>query len=244
MIPRRQVQTALQLIFPPRCIGCGDLVEIDFQLCGRCWSDTPFIRGVICDVCGAPLPGEETGQTEICDDCMRTPRPWEQGRAVLVYEDKARQMVMRLKHGDRHDVVHPAGRWMAKAARVLIQSDTIVCPIPLHWGRFLRRRYNQSALLADAMARQLNLRHIPDLLLRCRATVSMEGMSKAERFANLDDSIIANPKFVDHIQGADILLVDDVMTSGATFAAASEACLATGADQVNVISLARVAKRP
>jgi len=244
MIPRRQVQTALQLIFPPRCIGCGDLVESDFQLCGNCWGETPFILGVVCDVCGTPLPGEEAGQSEICDDCMQTPRPWGRGRAVLLYVQKARQMVMRLKHGDRQDIVHPAGRWMAEAASVLVEVDTIICPIPLHWGRFLRRRYNQSALLAGAMAGHLNLRHIPDLLLRKRATVSMEGMSKTARFVNLDGSIVANPKYVSQINGANILLVDDVMTSGATFAAASKACLATGADQVNVISLARVAKRP
>lgn len=247
MIPRRQVQMALRVIFPPRCVGCGDLVESDFQLCGTCWGDTPFIRGVICDVCGTPLPGEKSenaDQVEFCDDCMSTPRPWGQGRSVFLYQDKARQMVMRLKHGDRQDIVHPAGRWMADAARDLVGPETILCPVPLHWTRFFRRRYNQSALLAEATARHLTLRHIPDLLLRNRATVSMEGMSKDQRFANLDASISVNPKFADQIKGAQILIVDDVMTSGATFAAVSEACLATGADQVNVISLARVAKRP
>lgn len=244
MITQQQVQTALQVIFPPRCVGCGDLVGTDFHLCGTCWAATPFIGGVACDTCRMPLPGHFSDTHVQCDDCLNTPRPWAQGRAVLLYEGHARQMVLRLKHGDRHDIARPAGHWMAEAAKPLITKDTILCPVPLHWSRLLRRRFNQTVLLADVMARQLGFQMIPDLLIRTRATRAMEGMTKPERIANLRASMAPNPKFARQIKDANILLVDDVMTSGATFAAASEACLAAFASQVNVIALARVAKLP
>lgn len=244
MITRAQVQTALQVLFPPRCVGCGVTVESDFHLCGSCWSDTPFIGGAICDACGVPLPGEASDQAEFCDDCIVIPRPWHQGRAVMLYQDNARKMVLRLKHGDRHDIVRPASRWLAAAAKPLLRSETLICPVPLHWSRFVKRRYNQSALLAEALAEELDIECLPDLLLRTRATPAMEGMTREARFANLCGCISVNPKLRTRITSRDILLVDDVMTSGATFAAATEACFAAEAHQVNVIALARVAKLP
>lgn len=244
MIGRAQFQTALQLVFPPRCIGCGDLVETDFQLCGSCWRDTPFIDGLICDACGVPLPGSETDEPEFCDDCLKTVRPWQKGRAALLYEGRGRQMVLALKHGDRHEIVHPAAVWMANQARSLTAADTLIAPIPLYWSRFLRRRFNQSALLSRAIARHLQTQHVPSLLLRQRATSKLDGKGREERYRILADSITINPKFAEEVIGRPVLLVDDVMTSGATFSAAACACLAAGASQVNVIALARVAKLP
>lgn len=244
MITRKQVQTAMQVIFPPRCVSCGEFVEEDFNLCGACWRGTPFVGGAICDACGTPLPGAPSEVLETCDDCMSNPPPWTQGRAVFLYEGRARQMVLRLKHGDRHDIVHPAARWMAAAGKDVVTERTVVCPIPLHWRRFLRRRFNQSALLASEMARHLAVPYVPDLLVRTRATLAMEGMSREERYDNLAASIVVNPKHTNRIKSQDILLVDDVMTSGATFSAATTACLEAKAAQVSVIALARVAKLP
>lgn len=244
MITRGQVQTAVKMIFPPRCVSCGVHVESDFQLCGPCWRDTPFIGGAICDRCGVPLPGQVSEHQEICDDCMAHEPPWARGRAVLLYEGAARSLVMRLKHGDRHDIARPAARWMAAQVSSIVHDTTLVAPIPLHWQRFLRRRYNQSALLAERLARDLGLQYIPDLLLRTKVTASLEGKTREERFAVLREAIAPNPKYQRDLKGASVLLVDDVMTSGATFSAATEACLHACADQVNVIALARVAKHP
>jgi len=244
MITRRQFQTALQIVFPPRCVGCGEMVDADFQLCGACWRDTPFINGLICDACGVPLPGVEAEGAEYCDDCLKITRPWEKGRAALLYEGRARAMVLQLKHGDRHDIVHPASRWMAHRAKPLLADETVIAPIPLHWRRFLRRRFNQAALLSKALGRHLQRQHMPDLLLRRQATENLDGKGREERFQTLADSMALNPQFAAQIQGRPVLLVDDVMTSGATFSAAACACLDAGASQVNVIALARVAKLP
>jgi len=235
-------QTVLRLLYPPRCTTCGEAVESDFGLCGPCWRDTPLISGLCCETCGVPLPGEGSGQAEFCDDCLTTARPWSKGRAAVLYRDNGRKLVLALKHGDRHDIVRPAAQWMAGAAAPLLCDDMTIAPVPLHWTRFLRRRFNQSALLAQAVAKVLHVPCCPDLLVRRRRTPVLDGLGRDGRFGAVSGAIKAHPGRRHHIEGRTILLVDDVMTTGATLAAASEACFTAGAADVRVLALARVAK--
>ncbi|MCA0953600.1 ComF family protein [Mameliella alba] len=235
------MQTLVQMVYPPRCLACGGLVESDFGLCGTCWRDTPFVAGLSCDLCGVPLPGQ-SHQAELCDDCLSISRPWHQGRAALVYRDRGRHLVLALKHGDRHDIARPAGKWMARVTRDLVREDMLILPIPLHVRRHLKRRFNQSALLAEALAAELECDWCPDALERRKATPSLEGKSREERFVALHGKITVAPSRAGMIAGRPVLLVDDVMTSGATLAGATEACLAAGATEVCVSVLARAAK--
>lgn len=236
------LQAALHLIYPPQCLSCGALVTTDFGLCGTCWRDTPFITGLVCDQCGVPLPGEDAGKAEHCDDCLTIARPWSRGRAALLYKDNARSLVLALKHGDRLDLARPAAQWMLRAAGSILEPGMLVVPIPLHWRRLFKRRYNQSALISVAIAKAAALDHCPDLLIRRRATDTQDGRGRDARFANVADAIALHPKRGPMAEGRHILLVDDVMTSGATLAAAAEACVAGGATAVSVVTLARVAK--
>lgn len=236
------MQAALHLIYPPQCLSCDERVTTDFGLCGPCWRDTPFITGLVCDQCGTPLPGSQDGSAALCDDCLTIARPWSQGRAALLYRDNARLLVLALKHGDRLDLARPAAQWLLHAAQPMLRPDMLVAPIPLHWLRLVRRRYNQSALLAAGLARLAGLDHCPDLLIRRRHTPSQEGRGREARFANMAGALHAHPRRAARIEGRHILLVDDVMTSGATLAAAAEACVAHGAAGVSVLVLARVAK--
>ncbi len=236
------LQTALRMVYPPRCLSCGDTVDSEFGLCGECWRETPFTGGLVCDCCGLPLPGAETDETVLCDDCLTLPRPWGRGRAAMVYRDNGRKLVLALKHGDRHDIVRPAAAWMARAARPILQEKMLIAPIPLHWLRMLKRRFNQSALLAGALADEVAMPWCPDLLQRPRRTVPLEGRTREERFETMADAITVHPKRRRRLIGRQVLLVDDVMTSGATLAAATEACLSAGATGVSVVTLARVAK--
>jgi ComF family protein len=236
------LQAALHVLYPPQCISCGELVTSDFGLCGACWRETPFIAGLVCDRCGVPLPGGEAQEIAICDDCMALGRPWGQGRSALVYRDNGRSLVLALKHGDRMDLARPAAGWLMQAARPVIRPDMLVVPVPLHWFRLFRRKYNQAALLSKALAGLAGLGHCPDALVRKRTTGSQEGRTRDGRFANMDDAFRVPKSRAGLVDDREILLVDDVMTSGATFAAATEALFAAGARSVDVVSLARVAK--
>jgi ComF family protein len=232
----------LHLIYPPQCLTCDTLVADVHGLCGPCFRLTPTITGLVCDLCGTPLPGEDTGRAEHCDDCRMTARPWTQGRSALIYKENARAMVLALKHGDRMELAAAASGWMLRAGRGIIRPDMLVAPIPLHWMRLLYRRYNQSALLSRQLAQLALLDHCPDLLVRPKRTPSLDHRSKDERFTRLSRAISLHPKRGEMARGRHVLLVDDVMTSGATLASATEACLAGGASAVSVLVMARVVK--
>jgi predicted amidophosphoribosyltransferase len=236
------MQSVIRAIYPAQCVACDAQTESEYGLCGACWRETQFIGGVICDSCGTPLPGDDADELVQCDDCMKIARPWDHGRAALVYSGIGRRLVLGLKHGDRTDLARPAALWMARVTRPLLHEDTVLVPVPLHWMRRVKRRYNQAALLALALGRVLELPTCADALLRPKKTKPLEGHSRDARFAALSRAITANPKRAKAIAGKSVLLVDDVMTSGATLAAASEAALAAGAKNVSIVTLARVVK--
>ena len=173
---------------------------------------------------------------------MTNARPWSHGRTALLYRDNGRKLVLALKHGDRHDVVRPAALWMAHAAQPLLQADTLIVPVPLHWLRMVKRRFNQAALLASAVAQEVGRPCCPDVLQRPRATPSLGGLGRDARHAAVQGRIVVNPRRRHRIAGRPVLLVDDVMTSGATLMVAAQALLQGGAADVCILTLARAAK--
>lgn len=235
-------QAMVRMIYPSRCMTCGDLVTSDFALCGPCWRDTPFIADLVCNACGAPLMGDDDDPAVLCDDCMRVTRPWSRGRAALRYADNGRKLVLSLKHGDRTDIARTASLWMSVAAAPLLTADTVLVPVPLHWTRLLQRRFNQSALLAQYVAGHVNRPYLADSLVRTKRTASLGGKTHHDRFHALDGAIRAHPTRGRNLRGKSVLLVDDVMTSGATLAACTGAAYAAGATDVCVLLLARAAK--
>ena len=236
------VRAALNLVYPPQCLACGEIVGSDAGLCGACWRDTPFVSGLACDQCGQPLPGYAADEVIFCDDCLAQPRAWVRGRAATAYAGKAREMILALKHGDRTDLASAASGWLYRAAAPILQPNMLVAPVPLHWRRMFQRRYNQAALLSAGLARRAGLEHCPDLLVRRRFEGSQQGRGREARFANLGNAFSIPPRNRQRIGDRHILLVDDVMTSGATLGAATAACLDAGARQVSIAVLARVAK--
>jgi len=177
-----------------------------------------------------------------CDDCLRRPPAWKQGRAIAVYHGGARRISLALKHGDRLDMGPVMARWMIDAGRDVLQSADIIAPVPLHWTRLVKRRYNQAAELSKRIAQQAGVQHIPDLLTRFKRTSMQVQMSRDDRFENQRAALRVTPRFEQAIQKKRILLVDDVMTTGATLSACAEACMSADADHVNVLVFARVAR--
>lgn len=241
---RPVVQTALRAVYPSECLLCRASVESGFGICGACWGQTPFITGAVCDRCGVPQPaGTDACDPITCDACLENPPAWDRGRAALSYGYAARRMVLALKHGDRPDLARPAGAWMARAAAPLHRPDTVIAPVPLHWTRRLKRRYNQSALLARALGAALGLPVMVDLLQRPVRTRPLEGLDHDQRRATLSEAIRVNPRHRTRIAGGrPVLVVDDVLTSGATLDACAAALSGGGAGSVSIIVLARAAR--
>ncbi|MEM5476579.1 ComF family protein [Pacificibacter sp. AS14] len=236
------MQRLARFLYPPQCLTCDEIVDFVYGLCPKCWGDTPFIKQNGCEMCATPLIGEvESG--DLCDSCRAVSRPWSRARAALLYEGNARSIVLRLKHGDRTDLAYPVGEWLAEAARPLVTTNMIVAPVPLHWFRGFRRRYNQSLLLSRRVSRLLELDHCPNLLQRRIATRKLDGMTAQERTDVVSDAITLRPHRAEALKGRHVLLIDDVMTTGATLTACTKACLGGGAIQVSVAVLARVAKK-
>ncbi len=188
------------------------------------------------------MPGAKDGYRIECDDCLKSRRPWKDGRAALIYQGKARSLILALKHGDRPELARPAAHWMCQAGRELFYGNMLLAPVPLHWTRLLKRRYNQSALLAQQLARETGMDLCPDLLVRTKRTPILDGKTATERVQVMSGSVSVNRRWVERVQRRKVLLVDDVMTSGSTLSACANACLSAGANNIFVLVLARVAK--
>ena len=232
----------LDRLLPPLCPVTGEQTGAPGTLAPEAWRDLGVLgHGPSCTSCGREIPGA-AGPALLCDICVVMPRPWTQGAAAIRYEGAGRRIVRALKHGDRLDLAPLMAGWMLRAAPELVAEADLVAPVPLHWRRLVARRFNQSAELARALCRIAGRRgaYAPRLLRRVRATPIQGGLDRAEREANLAGAIRATPGTVRRLTGRRVLLVDDVMTTGATFAACARACVEAGAARVDVLACALV----
>jgi ComF family protein len=240
-VARRGAASALDLLLPPQCLKCRLPVDRQGLLCAECWRGVAFIGPPCCAVCGLPFAHDE-GPEAICGACVKEPPSFARARAAMVYDAASRALVLGFKHGDRIEAAAPFGRWLARAGAEFLAEADLVVPVPLHRWRLWRRRYNQAALLARALARASALEVVPDLLVRRRATASQHQLSRAQRRLNVRGAFAVDRRRSARLEGARVVLVDDVLTTGATVGACTRALLGAGARSVDVLTLARVVR--
>ncbi|MFQ5783752.1 MAG: ComF family protein [Alphaproteobacteria bacterium] len=231
------VAAVLDALLPPRCLGCAASVDVPGRLCPDCWSGVDFIAPPYCARCGFPFDFDE-GEEALCGACAASPPAFDRARAVLRYGGVARELVLGFKHGDRTHAAPAFAVWMAQAGGALLAGAAAVAPVPLHRRRLFARRYNQAALLARALARLSGAPFAPDLLARIRPTPSQAGRSRRARHENVRGAFAVRGGR--DVAGRHIVLVDDVMTTGATATACARTLKRAGAGRVDVLTLARV----
>lgn len=234
-------RAALDLVLPPLCACCDTPVEAPGQLCATCFGQLAFISEPACQRCGLPFSSHEAaGRSRVCDACSTDPPPWRQARAALVYDDKAKSLILPLKHTDRGENAAVLALHMHRAGAALLARADLLVPVPLHRWRLLRRRYNQAAFLAHALGHRAKRPVLADALRRPHATAPLGGLNAAERHLALEGSIDVRPNRRAALRGRIVLLIDDVLTTGATAGACARALLDAGAANVDVLVASRV----
>ena len=228
-------------LMPPQCMSCGASIEQHGGLCASCWSDLSFIAGSLCDICGTPFelaanPGA------VCAACVQDPPVYRHARAALRYDDPARHLILAFKRGDRTEVAPLLATWLERAGRELFEDVDYLIPVPLHRWRLFQRRYNQAALLAIALAKRRKVGILPDGLVRKRSTRSQTGLTREGRHRNVRDAFELGKHGANVVSGRNLVLIDDVMTTGATVSACARRLTQAGAKRIDVLTVARVVR--
>ena len=230
----------INLLFPPHCLVCNNAVTEHGTLCQTCWQGVRFITDPYCACCGQPFDFA-LGKDALCGNCLRELPPFTRARAVFRYDDKSRALVTKLKYADQLHLSSVYGQWLASFGRELIETSDAMVPVPLHYWRFVGRRYNQSALLAYSIKKRCGLSVLPDALKRTRATKPQPGLTRKQRKTNVKNAFAVSAHALPLIKNKTVLLIDDVMTTSATIGECAKTLLSAGASHVNVLTLARKA---
>lgn len=229
----------LNSVLPASCLLCSEPVESDGQFCISCFRRVNFITSPFCACCGVPFNFQPAlGKEQLCMSCNASPPAYNMARAAIRYDEVARRMILPFKYGDKAEAAPHLAWLMHRAGGELLQRADLLVPVPLHSARLRQRRYNQAALLARSLAKLTGLAACLDALVRTRATAALEGMDATARRKELEGAM--SLKSGVGIQGQHILLIDDVMTTGATAHQCARVLRSGGARQVDVLTIARV----
>lgn len=238
---REAVNRAIDVVLPPRCVVSGDIIDQPGVLSADIWSRLKFISAPYCDVCGVPFEFE-IGEGSLCAKCQSHPPLYDRARAALVYDDVSRDIILKFKHGDQINAAPVFVPWLKQAGADILADTDVLVPVPLHYWRLLRRRYNQAALLGQFLAREIGISFLPEALQRTRATPPQGKLDQKSRQKNVKNAFVINPKAARVIYGKNIVLVDDVFTTGSTVSECAKVLKKAGAKSVSVLAAARVVR--
>lgn len=230
---------ALDLVFPPHTLD-AETVEAAPQapgLSAASWSRIRFLEEPVCNGCGVPYEYELGAE---CAACLARPRAFARARAACLYDEHSRDLILKFKHADRTELAGLFAAWIGRAGASLLAEADAIAPVPLHRERLFRRRYNQAAEIARPLARRFGLAYLPDALVRARATDSQGGKSGSGRRRNVAGAFTVRPGLEKTVAGRRIVLIDDVLTTGATAEGCARALLKAGAAAVDLCVIARV----
>ena len=243
---KRSLSSLTDLVLPPRCPVTGEIVDRPGMVSPAAWSGLRFVSAPQCRCCGLPfdllteavLPDDQT----LCGGCLAVPKPYAQARASLVYDDASRALILGFKHGDQTHLTVTFAPWLLTAAQEFIGEADVIIPVPLHWMRLLRRRYNQAALLGHALGRLAGKECWPDALVRRKNTPTQGHLNARQRHENVKRAFELRPDYAEKLVGKNIILIDDVHTTGATIEECVRVLKDGGVQRVDVLTLARVVR--
>jgi len=245
LVVRAALGRALDLVLPPRALNEATGRPASVQTLGltaEAWGRIAFIDPPLCDGCGAPFD-YDLGQGALCVSCQTRRPAFDRARAACLYDEHGRDLILKLKHADRTDLSGLFARWIARAAADILPEADAIVPVPLHPLRLIARRYNQAAEIARPLARSARVAYFPDALIRRRATASQAGKSGDARRRNVAGVFAVPPRWRKRVEGRRLLIVDDVLTTGATLEGCARALKSAGAAGVDVAVIARVKAR-
>jgi ComF family protein len=226
------------LLLPPVCIACHGRIGTHGLLCGACFAKIEFIAPPFCARLGVPLP-YDTGAPALSAAAMASPPVYDRARAVARYSDTMRELIQSFKYRDRQEGLQLFARWLKNAGRELLADADLLVPVPLYPSRLWWRRFNQSAMLANALGRLAGIPVDCSVLKRVRRTASQVGLSADQRRRNVAGAFRVDRARADRLRDKTIVLIDDVITTGATAEACARVLRRAKAARVDVLALAR-----
>jgi ComF family protein len=236
---RRAGRLIADALLPPTCLACRLPIGGAAGLCPECWTRAGFIERPFCERLGTPFPADYGGEL-ISPAALAAPPAYARARAAARYSDVVRDLIHMLKYGDRMDLVQALGGWMARAGSELLADADALVPVPLHWWRLWQRRFNQSSALAHAVSKLGRVPVMDEVLVRARATQPQFGLPRELRAENVQGAFQVSKEKRGAVKGKKLVLIDDVLTTGATADACTKVLLRAGAVRVDVLVLARV----
>jgi len=233
----------LNVALPPHCGLCHAEVDAPATLCATCWTRISFIVPPVCTCCGVPFD-RDWGPGTLCATCIESHPTFGQARAAVLYDDAVRSLILALKHGDRHDLVALFATWIYRAGTDFWSTADLIVPVPLHWSRLWSRRFNQSALISQTVGKLSSIPVGVDAVTRTRRTPSQGGLGRRDRLRNVRQAFSVRKSAITKIQGKHVVVIDDVLTTGATVSQVADALHKAGAARIDVVTVARVENKP
>lgn len=229
------------VLFPPRCPSCHTYVSANGNFCTECFTQLKMIDAPMCGCCGIPFVIAAEVDTR-CPTCLDAPPMFDVARAALVYDAVSAPLVAALKFNDQWANLERYVQLMQRAGQTALAGAELLVPVPLHWRRLFKRRFNQSALLAYGLAKHTTIPCVPDMLQRVLHTKPQMKLKRDERVKNVRRAFAVPEAAKAMLQDKVVILVDDVVTTGATANACAQVLKAAGAKEVRVLALARTVK--